>query len=122
MPYRRTVNVKRRLAARQAAIIAAARETASEGAMTSTSDAAGPPPVVKSPEQRRAELRVDVVGRQVKRHVVTEMRQHPGEVESRHPFPGLAVFRGQLPPGRKVEDATPHLWQARRTDHDRTQE
>jgi AcrR family transcriptional regulator len=33
MPYRRTVNVKRRLAARQAAIIAAARETASEGGM-----------------------------------------------------------------------------------------
>lgn len=33
MPYRRTENVKRRLAARHAAIIAAARETASEGGM-----------------------------------------------------------------------------------------
>ena len=33
MPYRRTENVKRRLAARHAAIIAAAREAASEGGM-----------------------------------------------------------------------------------------
>jgi AcrR family transcriptional regulator len=33
MPYRRTENVKHRLAARHAAIIAAARETASEGGM-----------------------------------------------------------------------------------------
>jgi AcrR family transcriptional regulator len=33
MPYRRTANVARRLAARHAAIIAAARETASEGGM-----------------------------------------------------------------------------------------
>ena len=33
MPYRRTENVARRLAARHAAIIAAARETASEGGM-----------------------------------------------------------------------------------------
>jgi AcrR family transcriptional regulator len=33
MPYRRTENVERRLAARHAAIIAAARETASEGGM-----------------------------------------------------------------------------------------
>jgi AcrR family transcriptional regulator len=33
MPYRRTENVERRLAARQAAIIGAARETASEGGM-----------------------------------------------------------------------------------------
>src|ERR1700733_15651409 len=33
MPYRRTENVTRRLAARHAAIIAAARETASEGGM-----------------------------------------------------------------------------------------
>jgi AcrR family transcriptional regulator len=34
MPYRRTENVARRLAARRAAIIAAAREAASEGGMT----------------------------------------------------------------------------------------
>src|SRR5271170_5984076 len=33
MPYRRTENVKRRLAARHAAIIGAARDTASEGGM-----------------------------------------------------------------------------------------
>jgi len=33
MPYRRTANVERRLAARHAAIIAAARETAAEGGM-----------------------------------------------------------------------------------------
>src|SRR5271156_4819221 len=33
MPYRRTENVTRRLAARHAAIIASARETASEGGM-----------------------------------------------------------------------------------------
>src|SRR5271156_6037287 len=33
MPYRRTENVVRRLAARHAAIIAAARQTASEGGM-----------------------------------------------------------------------------------------
>lgn len=33
MPYRRTANVERRLAARQAAIVAAARQAASEGGM-----------------------------------------------------------------------------------------
>ncbi|MGB5184055.1 MAG: helix-turn-helix domain-containing protein, partial [Xanthobacteraceae bacterium] len=33
MPYRRTENVERRLAARHAAIVAAAREAASEGGM-----------------------------------------------------------------------------------------
>ena len=33
MPYRRTENVARRLAARHAAIIAAARDAASEGGM-----------------------------------------------------------------------------------------
>jgi AcrR family transcriptional regulator len=41
MPYRRTENVERRLAARHAAIIAAAREAASEGGMAAVQIAAG---------------------------------------------------------------------------------
>ena len=40
MPYRRTENVARRLAARHAAIIAAAREAASEGGMAAVQIAA----------------------------------------------------------------------------------
>src|ERR1700729_2742761 len=40
MPYRRTENVTRRLAARHAAIIAAARDTASEGGMAAVQIAA----------------------------------------------------------------------------------
>jgi len=40
MPYRRTANVVRRLAARRAAIVAAARETASEGGMAAVQIAA----------------------------------------------------------------------------------
>ncbi|MFZ3335584.1 MAG: TetR family transcriptional regulator, partial [Xanthobacteraceae bacterium] len=40
MPYRRTANVERRLAARHAAIIAAARQAASEGGMAAVQIAA----------------------------------------------------------------------------------
>src|SRR5580704_13434341 len=42
--------------------------------------------------QRRTKRGVDMVGRQVERHVMPEMRQHPSQVKTGRPFPGVFLL------------------------------
>src|SRR5579872_1804507 len=66
--------------------------------------------------QRHAEGRVDVIGGQVDRHMVAEMRQYSGHVEAGDPFPRVLLL-GRAGP---ADDAASQIGYTRRPDHDHT--
>src|SRR5262249_18467828 len=70
----------------------------------------------RRPMQRRAERGVDMIGGQVERHVMPEMRQHPGHVKAGRPFPGVFLLRCS----RSGKNPATQIGKSRRTDHDRT--
>ena len=58
----------------------------------------------------------------LKGHMMAEMGQHSGEIEAGHPFPRMTIVRRERFSRREGKHAAPQFRQARRTNHDLTQE